>query len=343
MASNATLCNGCVVAADVVSNMELKKCLAINQTCKACNKKNHFAKMCRSQSWRNQQRKNAHAVEQSEEENDVFISTVRKEHEKHMRVMESAQTQTEEEKLSERLKIKNNIVTFELDTGADCNAMSVKTCSAPSSLETSPCTLHCAVCLHKGHFCFCWFDLVNFLNNTKQKNAVKFALYHVNMYICLFISSLFNFIAYSLISDSLDVGGKLNVSKSKVVAFFGQKIAPLGKRALTCQYKGQKHKVEYEITHEDLPAVLGGATCVKLGLVKRMHEDGKENDILKGYEDLFTRLGCLPGQHHIQTDHTVTPVVHAPRRIPVALRDRINDELQRMEKLGVITRQTLDC
>lgn len=45
-----------------------KKCPAIGQTCKACNKKNHFAKMCRSQSQQHQQRKNVHAVEQSEEE-----------------------------------------------------------------------------------------------------------------------------------------------------------------------------------------------------------------------------------------------------------------------------------
>uniref|UniRef100_A0A671X4D0 RING-type domain-containing protein n=1 Tax=Sparus aurata TaxID=8175 RepID=A0A671X4D0_SPAAU len=27
--------------------------------------------------------------------------------------------------------------------------------AAPSSLQTSPGDLHCAVCLHKGHFCFC--------------------------------------------------------------------------------------------------------------------------------------------------------------------------------------------
>ena len=58
--------------------------------------------------------------------------------------------------------------------------------------------------------------------------------------------------------------GKLQASKSKLVAFFGQKIAPLGKRALTCEYKGQKHNIEFEITQEDVPAILGGATCVKL-------------------------------------------------------------------------------
>lgn len=79
---------------------------------------------------------------------------------------------------------------------------------------------------------------------------------------------------------------------------------------------------------------------MKLGLLKRMHEVGKEDDILKDYEDLFDGLGCIPGQHHILIDHTVTPVVHAPRRIPVAIRDKVVEELHRMEKVGVITRQT---
>lgn len=165
-------------------------------------------------------------------------------------------------------RINQRRVTFKLDTGADCNAMSAQTLTA------------------------------------------------------------------------LDVKSKLRVSKSKFVAFFGQKITPLGKKVLTCEYKGHKHQIEFEITDQDVPAILGGNTCVKLGLVKRMDDVQIETDVLKDYEELFNGLGCLPGKHHIQIDQTVTPVVHAPRRIPVALRDRVVEELQRMEKLGVIARQT---
>ncbi|CAJ1049307.1 uncharacterized protein K02A2.6-like [Xyrichtys novacula] len=249
-------------------------CPALGQICKKCQKKNHFAKMCRSQSqsgsWKKQQqyRRRMHAVVQSEEEDDMFIGTLRVEQDKYISIMESAETETEKEKWTESLRINNNVVTFKLDTGADCNAMSIKTFNA------------------------------------------------------------------------LEVRGRLNASKSKLVAFFGQKIAPLGKRALTCEHKGQKHRIEFEITQEDVPAILGGDTCVKLGLLKRMHEILKEDDILKDYEDLFDGLGCIPGQHHIQIDHTVTPVVHAPRRVPVAIRDRVVEELHRMVKMGVITRQT---
>lgn len=85
------------------------------------------------------------------------------EHEKHIRVMESAETESQEENWTESLRINKKVVTFKLDMGADYNAMSVKTLIA------------------------------------------------------------------------LDVRGRLRASKSRLIDFFGQMIAPLGKRALTCE------------------------------------------------------------------------------------------------------------
>lgn len=60
----------------------------------------------------------------------------------------------------------------------------------------------------------------------------------------------------------------------------GRKIAPLGKRALTREYKGQKQDSDFQITQE-ASTILGGATCLKLGLVNRVHDVEKEKDILK--------------------------------------------------------------
>lgn len=150
--------------------------------------------MCKSQSQQHQYRKRVRAIEQNESETDLFIGTVRMEHEKHIGMMASAETEHEDEKWTEKLKINQKRVTFKLDTGAECNAMSVQTLNA------------------------------------------------------------------------LDVKGRLRVSKSKLVAFFGQKVTPLGRRALTRVYKGQKHQIEFEII-QNVPAVLGGSTCLKLGLV----------------------------------------------------------------------------
>ena len=55
--------------------------------------------------------------------------------------------------------------------------------------------------------------------------------------------------------------------------------------------------------------------------------------------ELFKGLGCLPGMYHIQLIDGATPVVHAPRKVPVPQREKVIEELKRMEKLGVIVRQ----
>lgn len=68
-----------------------------------------------------------HAVEQSEEEDDMLIGTLSMEDDRHISLMESAVTETEEVKWTEYLKINYKVVTFKLDTGVDCNAMSLKT------------------------------------------------------------------------------------------------------------------------------------------------------------------------------------------------------------------------
>lgn len=69
-------------------------------------------------------------------------------------------------------------------------------------------------------------------------------------------------------------------------------------------------------------------------MVKRLYQAEKHKDILKEFEDMFVRLGCLPGKHQIQINTEVRPVVHAPRRIQVVLREKVIKELKRMEQMG---------
>ena len=53
------------------------------------------------------------------------------------------------------------------------------------------------------------------------------------------------------------------------------------------------------------------------------------------YLDLFQGLGCLPGEHTIKVDSSISPVVHPPRKVPVSLKEKIKEELDGMEKAGV--------
>ena len=51
---------------------------------------------------------------------------------------------------------------------------------------------------------------------------------------------------------------------------------------------------------------------------------------------MFDGIGCLEGTYRIKIDPTVSPVVHPPRKIPCTQREKVKEELDRMEKLGVI-------
>ena len=57
-------------------------------------------------------------------------------------------------------------------------------------------------------------------------------------------------------------------------------------------------------------------------------------------EDVFEGLGSFPGVHKIQLKPDVEPVIHPPRKIPIALIDRLEIELKRMEALQVIAKVT---
>ena len=64
--------------------------------------------------------------------------------------------------------------------------------------------------------------------------------------------------------------------------------------------------------------------------------DEKNSHFFDAYEDVFGELGCIPGEYHINVDHTVKPVVHPARRVPFALKEKLKAELNRMVSLGVI-------
>ncbi|XP_063077523.1 uncharacterized protein K02A2.6-like [Engraulis encrasicolus] len=62
-----------------------------------------------------------------------------------------------------------------------------------------------------------------------------------------------------------------------------------------------------------------------------------ENDMKKQYSEVFTGLGCLTGEYKIKLKDNVKPfALSLPRRVPLPLHDKVKEELQRMEKMGVI-------
>ena len=64
-------------------------------------------------------------------------------------------------------------------------------------------------------------------------------------------------------------------------------------------------------------------------------DDDLKQEILKLYPEVFTGFIRLEPPYHIQLENS-TPVIHAPRKIPVSLRSKLKKELDQMEAAGVI-------
>ena len=70
--------------------------------------------------------------------------------------------------------------------------------------------------------------------------------------------------------------------------------------------------------------------------IKGKKGDDLKQEILKLYPEVFTGLEGLEPLHHMQLGENSSPVIHAPRKIPVSLRSTLKKELDGMEAAGVI-------
>ena len=131
----------------------------------------------------------------------------------------------------------------------------------------------------------------------------------------------------------------LKRSGAKLVSFGGHKIKPKGKTQIVCEYKKRLTVVEFEVVEKG-QNILGLKSSVDMKLVKRIDTITNSTDtIIAQYEDVFKGLGCITkARHSIRTDPNYRPVIHPPRRVPAALREKVRHELERMENLGVIKR-----
>ena len=136
-------------------------------------------------------------------------------------------------------------------------------------------------------------------------------------------------------SDYSKLGQKKKLIKVDVAlrSFSGHRIIPDGTVTLSLRCKDQFYDTVFYIVDTRSQSVLGGETAEKVGLIKRI------NQIQSEFVNVFQGLGCLPGEHSLKIDKSVPPVVHPPRKVPVTLKGKVKQELDKMEKMDVIVKQ----
>lgn len=86
-------------------------------------------------------------------------------------------------------------------------------------------------------------------------------------------------------------------------------------------------------------SLLGYKTSVKLGLLKigLNIKTSKITRYKNKYPNLFNGIGKLKGkQVQLHINENISPIAQQHRRIPIHLRNKIENELTRLEKLDII-------
>ena len=111
----------------------------------------------------------------------------------------------------------------------------------------------------------------------------------------------------------------------------------LGRFGTQVKHKNRTVGVLFIVADTISPPILGLTTSENLNLIKKVLKiDTTEIDFLAEYSDCLGQIGCLPGMHHIVVKDNMTPVIHVPRRVPVALRHKSKEEPERIKRLDII-------
>lgn len=106
----------------------------------------------------------------------------------------------------------------------------------------------------------------------------------------------------------------------------------------TVIYKEHNLKLKFFVVNLDTSCILGYESAIKLGLINRVSEIEKVDCIINNYKDLFVGLGQIDYEYDIKLLNNSIPIVESPRKIPFKLENRIKEELEKLENLGVIRR-----
>ncbi|CAG2185351.1 unnamed protein product [Mytilus edulis] len=148
------------------------------------------------------------------------------------------------------------------------------------------------------------------------------------------------------IFESLKFNGTLKKSPRILTAYNGNALPSLGVCCLPCEHGSVNSKLEFYCLDTNSPPILGMQSCLDYELIKLVYstettctsdsDPMTKSSVLKDYSDIFKGVGLVSGKATIHIDSEVPPVVHPPRRVPVALRGRLKSELDRMVNADII-------
>ena len=152
---------------------------------------------------------------------------------------------------------------------------------------------------------------------------------------------------------------EIQKSNKLLTAYNKQKISALGTVRVSMRNPRtrKKYSAEFVVVDGNYTPLIGARAVQQMGLLVVQHHNiqlvgkcealitsqssslSKEQDIvLTDFADIFKRLGRMEGKLHREVDDSVSPVIMPSRRVLVALKGKLKEEIDRLIAAGVLTK-----
>ena len=138
-----------------------------------------------------------------------------------------------------------------------------------------------------------------------------------------------------------------------LTAYNGGEIKQHGTISLRCRYKNSGwHTLNLYIAESEGPAILGLASCKLMNIVTAIvtavnrsaecmsNKIRNIEDLKNAFPQSFDTVRSFKEEYHLTVDPAVAPVVHPCRKYAIQRREAIQNELKKMEAMGVIVKET---
>lgn len=139
---------------------------------------------------------------------------------------------------------------------------------------------------------------------------------------------------------------RLNRSQVKLRCFSGKIVKTVGSTVLKIRNGSCKKEILFQVIEGRQEPILscnasqemGFITVHKINCIETKGSKGKTqiNEILRKYKDVFLGDGRMKTEVKLETDKTVPLVQEKPRRIPLSIRKRLEEEISDLTKRGLI-------
>lgn len=124
--------------------------------------------------------------------------------------------------------------------------------------------------------------------------------------------------------------------------YTGELIQPLGKIIGKLQYQNQIMEMEIHVVEQGKSLLLARDFLKKFGIVLKninFIENNRLNKLLTEYNEIFDEV---PGrfkyeQVHLKLNEDTQPIYVKPRTIPYSMKQKVDNELERLQRNGIIT------